>query len=163
MFAYCGNDPVSRRDDSGELFGSAILVAATVGAAFSAVADMAVQLVTTGTVDFGQSLIAAAAGAASGACALIPGTKAVTTLASGAINAALGVGAYSLNQFRKGEKLEADGMISNAISGFICGIAGNLYRYNSTGAMRDVADHLLDKGMRKIAANVASTVKRGGQ
>ena len=167
MFAYCGNNPVSRNDTSGTLWGTAILTAAVVGGLLSGVADAVMQYATTGTVDFGQTAIAAASGAISGACALIPGGKIATTLISGGINAALSAGSYALNQARKGENIETDGLRRNAVVGLVSGIAGNLFRINSTSAMRDAGQELLEKGTRKLANGLAnsstSTIKRAFQ
>ena len=167
MFAYCGNNPVSRNDDNGEFWGLATLAAATIGGLMSAASDIAVQLVTTGTVDVGQTAIAAVSGAISGACALIPGGKVVTTVASGIINAGISAASYAINQCRSGKDIDLGDLGINAGIGFVSGIAGNLVRMNSTGAMRDAGEALIDKGMRKMVNGVANsapaTIKRGFQ
>lgn len=167
MFAYCGNDPVNRNDESGTLWGIATLASAVVGGLFSGLADAAMQYVTTGTVDWGQTAIATVSGAISGACAMIPGGKVTTTLISGGINAALSAGSYALNQVRKGEKIETSDLLMNAGVGFASGVAGNLFRINSTSAMRDAGEELLEKGTRKLINGVAnsstSTIKRAFQ
>ncbi len=167
LFAYCGNNPVSRTDSEGTFWLTATLISSAIGGIVSAVADIAIQVVTTGTVDVGQTLVAAASGAISGACALIPGGKAVTTAVSGVINAGLSAGSYALNQWRKGEKVELGDLAINAGVGFVSGVAGNLFRYNSTSALKDAGEALIEKGMRKVTNGVAnsltSTIKRGFQ
>ena len=167
MFAYCGNNPVSRSDQSGELWGLATLVSAVVGGLISGAADAITQMATTGTIDWGQTAIATASGAISGACAMIPGGKVATTIISGAINATLNAGSYAINQVRKGESIDAKELVMNAGVGFVSGVAGNLFRINSTSAMRETGEALLAKGTRKLANAVAnsstSTLKRAFQ
>lgn len=139
----------------------------SLGGVISAVADVAVQLATTGTVDLGQTAIAAASGAISGACALIPGGKVATTFISGAINAGLSAGSYALNQWRKGEDIDMKEMGKNAAVGYASGVAGNLFRINSTSAIRDTGEKLIQKGTNKLLNGVAnssvSTIKRSFQ
>ena len=167
MFAYCGNNPVTRNDESGTLWGIATLTSAVVGGLLSGVADAVTQLASTGTVDWGQTAIATVSGAISGACALIPGGKAATTMVSGVINAGLSAGSYALNQFRKGRDIKTDELLMNAGVGFVSGVAGNLFRINSTSAMRDAGEELLAKGTRKLVNGVSSsstsTIKRAFQ
>jgi ammonia channel protein AmtB len=167
MFAYCSNNPVLRNDQSGEFWGIATLTAAAIGGLLSAVSDVAVQIVTTGTVDIGQTAITAVSGAISGACALIPGNKVVTTLVSGAINAGLGVLSYCTNQIRKEKDISLGDAFAYAGIGFVSGVAGNLFRINSTGAMRDAGENLIEKGIRKmfngVANSATSTINRGFQ
>ena len=79
MFTYCGNDPVSHVDDSGE-FGH-ILGGALLGAAFGGGFEIIRQLVT-GTsfdeIDWGSVIIEAVSGAATGALMSVGGISAPT-------------------------------------------------------------------------------------
>ena len=100
MFAYCGNNPVSREDESGEFWLTAVIISAVVAGAISAAADAAIQAATTGEIDPGQVLIAGVSGAISGACALIPGGAFATTAISIGVNAALNAGSYAVNQLK---------------------------------------------------------------
>lgn len=165
LYAYCDNNPVMRTDDGGKLWLTAALTSAAVGAIFSAVSDVVVQLATTGKVDVVQTLISAASGAISGACALIPGGKVLTTLVSGAINAGLSAGTYALNQYRKGENINKNELAINAGIGFASGVVGNLFRNKSTGNIRSEGKKLITKGHRKIDNGILnsakSTIKRG--
>ena len=167
MFAYCGNNPISREDSSGNLWGLATLASAVIGGVISGVVDAATQAVTTGTVDWGQVAIASVSGAISGACALIPGGKVLTTIVSGVINAGLSAGSYAINQRRKGENIDTGELLINTGVGFVSGVAGNLFRNTSTGAMRNAGKKLLDKGTQKLANGIAnsssSTIKRAFQ
>ena len=167
MFAYCGNNPVSRADNSGEFWGTAIVISSLVAGVISAVADAVIQAATTGEVDVGQVLIAGAAGAISGACALIPGGALATTAISVGVNAALNAGSYAVNQLRKGEEIDKTDLWVNVGIGAISGAAGNLFRFSSTGAIRNAGKALVDKGTQKITNGVlnsaTSTIKRGFQ
>ena len=67
MFAYCGNNPVSREDDGGELWN--VIIGAAVGAVVSAVTTAIDSYASTGSVDWGKVGISAAVGAVSGGVA----------------------------------------------------------------------------------------------
>ena len=67
VYAYCDNDPVSRDDDGGKFWN--IAIGALVGAVVGAVASVATQLITTGSVNAGSVAIAAVSGAISGGLA----------------------------------------------------------------------------------------------
>ena len=167
MFAYCGNNPVSREDESGEFWLTAVIISAVVAGAISAAADAAIQVATTGEIDPGQVLIAGVSGAISGACALIPGGAFATTAISIGVNAALNAGSYAVNQLRKGEAIDKTDLLVNVGIGAISGAAGNLFRFGSTGAIRNAGEKLVNKGMQKITNGVmnsaTSTIKRGFQ
>ena len=89
----------------------------------------------------------------------------LTTLASGAINAALNVGTYAINTCRKNEEITTQGMFFSAAIGFASGCVGNIFRYQSTSALRETGEKLLEKGATKISNGIAnsatSTIKRG--
>ena len=167
LYSYCGNNPIDRKDTSGDIWGIATLASAAVGGLISAAADIAVQIATTGSVDIGQTVIAGVSGAISGACALIPGGKTLTTVFSGVLNAGLSAGSYVVNQMRKGDSIDTGDLLINTASGLVAGIAGNLFRYKSTGAIREVGEKLLDKANKKfanaMASGLKSTVKRSLQ
>ena len=67
MFAYCGNNPVSRADDGGEFWN--IVIGAAVGAIVSAVITAIDTYTNTGSIDWGKVGISAAVGAVSGGVA----------------------------------------------------------------------------------------------
>ena len=67
MFAYCGNNPVSRQDDGGEFWN--IVIGAGVGAVVSGLISVASQVLENkgiANVDWARVGVAAAAGAISG-------------------------------------------------------------------------------------------------
>ena len=67
MFAYCGNNPVSRKDDGGEFWN--IVIGAAVGAIVSGITTAIDTYTSTGAVDWGQVAISAAVGGISGGVA----------------------------------------------------------------------------------------------
>ena len=77
----------------------------------------------------------------------------------------MSAGSYALNQIRKGEDINTNDLIANTIFGAGAGVAGNLFRYNSTGALKDVGEDFINKGwgkiMNGISNNQNSTIKRG--
>ena len=71
MFVYCGNNPVSRIDESGELWGLATLVAGAVAAVISGVANAVSTAMNGGSVE--DCVVAGLVGAAGGAVGFITG------------------------------------------------------------------------------------------
>lgn len=67
MFAYCGNNPISRNDDGGKFWN--VVIGATVGAVISAATTAFDTYKQTGSVDWGKVAIAGAVGAISGGIA----------------------------------------------------------------------------------------------
>ena len=67
MYAYCGNNPVARKDDSGELWN--IVIGATVGAVVSGLTTAIDTYTSSGKVDWGQVVISAVVGGVSGGVA----------------------------------------------------------------------------------------------
>jgi RHS repeat-associated protein len=84
MFAYCGNNPVSREDDGGEFWH--IVVGAAVGAAVSFASSVVGDLIAGEKVDWAGAGISAAFGAVSGALAAT-GLGPVVQIAGGAVMA----------------------------------------------------------------------------
>lgn len=86
MFAYCGNNPVSRKDDGGEFWN--IVIGAAVGAIVSGITTAIDTYTSTGAVDWGQVAISAAVGGISGGVAatgLGPIAQAAITAGASAI------------------------------------------------------------------------------
>ena len=74
LFAYCGNNPVSRQDPNGRFWITAgiMAVGGLIGAAINTVSSIATQQALTGTVNWKSVGIAAASGFVSGAIAASP-------------------------------------------------------------------------------------------
>ena len=82
MFAYCGNNPVSREDDGGDFWH--IVAGAAIGAVVSFTASVVGYIVLGNEIDWAGAGISAAFGAASGALAAT-GFCVVTQVAGGAL------------------------------------------------------------------------------
>lgn len=67
MFAYCGNNPVNRKDDGGEFWN--IVIGAVVGAVVSAATTAIQSYKETGSIDIGKTVISGLVGAVSGGVA----------------------------------------------------------------------------------------------
>lgn len=67
MFAYCGNNPVNRKDGEGEFWN--VVIGAAVGAVVGAVTTAIQSYKETGTVDIGKTVISGLVGAVSGGVA----------------------------------------------------------------------------------------------
>lgn len=84
MFAYCGNNPVSRKDDSGEFWN--VVIGAVVGAALSAASELASQVinhvVTGEKIDWGDVATSAAGGAVYGGVMAATGSNTAASMAS---------------------------------------------------------------------------------
>ena len=84
MFAYCGNNPVSRKDNSGEFWN--VVIGAVVGAALSAASELASQVinhVATGEkINWGDVATSAAGGAVYGGVMAATGSNMAASMAS---------------------------------------------------------------------------------
>ena len=84
MFAYCGNNPVSRKDDGGEFWH--IVAGAVVGAVFGAASEFTSQLINNMVsgegFDWGAIAISAAGGAIYGGVMAATGSNTAATIAS---------------------------------------------------------------------------------
>ena len=67
MFAYCGNNPVSRADDGGEFWN--VVIGAVIGGAVSAVTTAVQSYQENGEVNWAKTVISGAVGAISGGIA----------------------------------------------------------------------------------------------
>ena len=82
MFAYCGNNPVTRSDTKGNWWH--VAAGAVVGAAVGFISSVATSFIETGSVDWGAALISGGFGALSGGLAAT-GCPALVQMAGGAI------------------------------------------------------------------------------
>ena len=86
MFAYCGNNPIARKDEGGKFWN--IVIGAAVGAVVSAATTAIQSYLETGSVDVGKTIISGIVGAASGAVA----ATGLGALAQAAITAVVTMG-----------------------------------------------------------------------
>ena len=113
MFAYCGNNPISREDDGGEFWN--IVIGAAVGAVVSAVTTAIDTYVTTGSIDWGKVGISAAVGAISGGVAAT-GLGAIAQAGITAGVTAVGeVASQTLCEGKKLSQIDTDKVIHNSL------------------------------------------------
>ena len=145
MFAYCGNNPVSRNDEGGEFWN--IVAGALIGAAISAATQIVSNIVCGEENWYDGVLLAAATGAASGALS----ATGLGVVAQVVGNAAIAFAGETINQGLSGNLDSLDGWVSigiSTISGGIGGaIGGNGMRHKS-GNYYKAAQQAKDTAMR---------------
>ena len=121
MFAYCGNNPVVRKDSEGTFWH--LIVGAVVGVATQYVADVVSNLASGKS--FSESLKPTSSWADYGSAA-VSGALAASGIGSVAANAALGGATYVANCQISGETVNgADFLVSVGIGGIAGAIGGN--------------------------------------
>lgn len=116
MFAYCGNNPVSREDDGGDFWN--IVIGAAVGAVVSAATTAIQSYKETGHVDIGQTIISGAVGAISGGVA----ATGLGMLSQAAITAgAAFVGDVATQKFCQGKSWDKINYVKAAHNGVLAG------------------------------------------
>ena len=122
LFAYCGNNPVSKTDPTGE-FGVAIgvmFIGGLIGSAISAITSVATQELFTGTVNWKSVGVAAISGFFSGAIAASPlgitGQKIAGSIMNGL--------SYMADCYVNDQTVELDDMLLSVGLGFVSGKIG---------------------------------------
>ena len=153
MFAYCGNNPTSRSDETGDFWN--FIVGAVVGAVVNAVTTAIESYEETGHVDWGNVAISAATGAVGGAVA----ASGLGALAQAGITAGANfVGSMATelhSQVKQGGwksvswgKTIGKSAISAGAS-FCTSLAGSALGKVTTGALEDQGRNLILKGTRR--------------
>lgn len=146
LFAYCGNNPISRADNNGQFWN--IVIGAVVGGVVSGVVSAVTSLVQTGSVDWGSVAINAAVGAASGAIAAT-GLGAVSQAGLSAV--ASGVGNYAEQVYTKGvDGVNAADVICSALIGGGTSLIGSAAGKLLGGKLENAGTTLLSKGKDKL-------------
>ena len=131
MFAYCGNNPVLRKDDGGEFWN--IVIGAVVGGIVSGLVSIATQVIENRSLDninWGSVGIAAASGAISGAFA----ATGIPVGGQTAINATIGtLSSIADTYVEKGDAATLGDYVSSAATGFVLGTIGGRLGGNGTG------------------------------
>ena len=166
MFAYCGNNPACRTDESGEFWN--VVIGAAVGAIINFGVSVASQCLDGGwkNIDWRRVGLSAAAGAISGALAATGIPVGGQMIANGVIGAvSAGVDTY----------LETDGTatlskyITKTVTGGLIGVAGGALGNNGTGTkhLSNHAGQLLSKSwgaVRNLRSNgLKATAKAIGK
>jgi len=118
LFAYCGNNPIDRKDDTGGFWH--IVAGAAIGGLIGAVSSIVGQVVSGNEINWGEVAVSAGAGALSGAInAACPGMGAVAT---GVIQGAIGAGTYAATELVNGRTPTVGGTLAAGItSGVLAG------------------------------------------
>ena len=150
MFAYCGNNPVSREDDGGDFWN--IVIGAAVGAIVSGVTAAIDTYVSTGSVDWTQVVISSAVGAISGGVAATGlGTIAqasITALTSAAGSVATDI--HARNQNENAGRItwkEVGQMGLRALGSAAIGFGSSVF---GTAAGKMASDRLAEKGASMV-------------
>lgn len=150
MFAYCGNNPISREDDGGEFWN--IVIGAAVGAVVSAVTTAIDTYTTTGSIDWGKVGISAAVGAVSGGVAAT-GLGAIAQAAISAGASAIGSVAtdlYARSNASNAGKItwsEMGGIAMRALGSAAIGFGGSVF---GTAAGKIVSGGIEAKGATMV-------------
>lgn len=171
MYAYCGNNPVSRVDDGGEFWN--IAAGAVIGGALSVTIQIVANLATGEKWSSGV-LMAAVTGAASGALSATGAGKVIQVIGNGAISLA----SETINQVKSGTLATREGLMAiatttgaGAIGGLIGGDgmrhkSGNYYK--AATSAKDTALKVFGKTYgnartpAKLLGRAVNTVKKVG-
>lgn len=145
LFAYCGNNPVSREDTNGECWISVgiMAVGGLIGAAISAVSSAVTQKALTGTVNWKSIGVAAATGFVSGAIAASPLGLAGQVIAGGVTGGL----SYAADCLVNNKAMKLDEAIVSVGMGAISG------RIGGSGANQKMA-------LTSVAKNAKQTIAR---
>ena len=145
LFAYCGNNPVSREDTNGECWISVgiMAVGGLIGAAISAVSSAVTQKALTGTVNWKSVGVAAATGFVSGAIAASPLGLAGQVIAGGVTGGL----SYAADCLVNNKAMKLDEAIVSVGMGAISG------RIGGSGANQKMA-------LTSVAKNAKQTIAR---
>ena len=150
MFAYCGNNPVSREDDGGEFWN--IVIGAAVGALVSGVTTAIDTYISTGSVDWTQVAISSAVGAISGGVAAT-GLGTIAQASISAIASAAGSVATDIHSRSKSGNAgrvtwkEAGQIALRAMGSAAIGFGSSVF---GTAAGKMASDKLADKGASMV-------------
>ena len=122
LFAYCGNNPVTREDTNGGCWITigAMAIGGLIGAVISAASSAVTQKTLTGTVNWKSVGVAAAAGFVSGAVAASPLGKAGQIIAG----AVIGGLSYAADCRANDKAMKLDEAIVSVIMGGVSGLIG---------------------------------------
>ncbi len=163
MFAYCGNNPVSRKDDGGEFWN--IVIGAAVGGVVSGLISLATQVIENNgfqNINWASVGIATASGALSGAFA-------ATGIPVGGqilINSAIGtISSVADTYADKGENATAMDYLESAVTGGVLGAAGGLLGGNGTGTrhLSKSTGRLLNKAVSALGDVFDNGLKATGK
>ena len=120
LFAYCGNNPISRADSNGHFWH--IVAGAVVGGLIGAISSVVGQAVSGQGINWAEVGVSAASGALTGAItAACPGMGAVAT---GIVHGVVGAGTYAATELVNGRTPTVAGTLAAGVtSGLLAGSA----------------------------------------
>ena len=137
MFAYCGNNPVVRKDDGGEFWN--VVAGAVIGAVINTMVSYAAAKMAGEEFSLADAGVAFASGAITGAVA----ATGLGAIGQAVVGAAVGFGGSVVNNALEGENISWESAAINGVAGFAGGlIGGNGIR--KIGGKLDVAKKALD-------------------
>ena len=153
LFAYCGNNPVSRTDSNGHFWN--VVIGATVGGLVSGITTAIDSFTSTGSVDWGAVGISTAVGAVSGGVAAT-GLGVFVQAGWSAVASAVGSVATDLYERSKNPNAgkvtlkEFGGMAMRAVESAVIGFGSSLI---GSGAGRAVSMGLESKGATMVLSS----------
>ena len=152
MFAYCGNNPVSRGDDLGKAWITLGIMAigGLIGSAISAVSSAVTQQALTGTVNWKSVGVAAVSGFISGAVAASPLGLGGQMVAGGIIGGL----SYAADSYANDREMKLDEAILSVGMGVVSG------RIGGAGANEKM---LLSNAAQSANQTIAREIRRANQ
>ena len=145
MFAYCGNNPVSRKDDGGEFWN--FVVGGVIGALVGGVSAAVSSYVTTGAVDWGSVALGVATGTIGGLIGASGMPALGQAVASGLLSAVNNVG----NALITGNEIE----VADVAIDFAIGAASSLIGSLATKKLASAAKSTISKGINRVVSGLA--------
>ena len=169
LYAYCDNNPLSRKDEDGDLW---CLIGAAVGALISGGMELVDQLCSGKSIEdvnWKKVGVSAASGAASGFVA----STGVGLIGQVGLNAGISAATYAADAKLNGEEITMKGLIDNAVAGGISGLIGgrganvkgmrSVWNSANKGITRELRRRNVEYAAKRIAVYTArkTTIKRG--
>ena len=169
LYAYCDNNPLSRKDEDGDLW---CLIGAAVGALISGGMELVDQLCSGKSIEdvnWKKVGVSAASGAASGFVA----STGVGLIGQVGLNAGISAATYAADAKLNGEEITMKGLIDNAVAGGISGLIGGrganvkgmrpVWNSANKGITRELRRRNVEYAAKRIAVYTArkTTIKRG--
>ena len=152
LFAYCGNNPVSREDTSGDIWVTVgvMAIGGLIGAAIGAVSSAITQQALTGTVNWKSVGVAAATGFVSGAVAASP----LKIVGQQIVGGVVGSLAYAVDCHVNNKAIKLDEAILSMGMGVVSG------RIGGPGANENM---LLSNTVKSVKQTIARETRRANQ
>ena len=149
MFAYCGNNPVGRSDETGDFWN--FIVGAIVGAVVNAVTTAIDSYLTTGSIDWVDVGISAVTGAANGAIA----ASGVGVLGQAAMTAGVSAASNYIQQtvdVAQGDRVSVNPweVVGAGATGFVTSIVGSATGKLASGKTMSNGMSMVEKGRGNV-------------